>query len=51
MTTGVSLVVTPDIIQELPQKSAEAGAEFQPKSRQEAEGASKARQAELHHHG
>jgi hypothetical protein len=37
--------------QELPQEAAEAGAEFQSKSRQEAEGASETRQAELHHHG
>jgi hypothetical protein len=37
--------------QELPQESAEVGAEFKSEPRQEAEGASEARQAELHHYG
>jgi hypothetical protein len=51
MTTGVSLVVTLDYMPRLPQEPAETGTKFQSESRQEAEGASEARQAELHHHG
>jgi hypothetical protein len=39
------------LCQELPQEPVEAGAEFQSEPRQEAEGASEARQAELHHYG
>jgi hypothetical protein len=39
------------LCQELPQEPAEAGAKFQSKPRQEAEGASEARQAELQHYG
>jgi hypothetical protein len=35
----------------LPQELAETGAKFQSKPRQEAEGASEASQAELHHYG
>jgi hypothetical protein len=51
MTTSVSLVAALGIMPRIAQKSAEAGTEFQLESRQEAEGASKVRQAELHHHG
>jgi hypothetical protein len=51
MTTGVSLVVTPGIMPRIAQKPAAAGTECQPEPRQETEGASEARQAELHHHG
>jgi hypothetical protein len=51
MTTGVSLVVTPDIMLRIAQKPAKAGTEFQRKPRQEAEDASEAGPAELHHHG
>jgi hypothetical protein len=35
----------------MPQEPAEAGTEFQSEPRQEAEGASEARQAEFHHVG
>ena len=51
MIIGVSLVVTLDTMPRIAQESTEAGTKFQLESRQEAEGASEARQAELHHHG
>jgi hypothetical protein len=51
MTIDVSLVVTRDTMPRIAQEPAEAGTEFQPEPRQEAEGASEARHAELHHHG
>jgi hypothetical protein len=51
MTTSVSLVVTPDIMLRIAKKPAEAGTECQPEPNQEAEGASEARQTELHHYG
>ena len=51
MTTSVSLVVTPDIMPRIAQKPTVTGTECQPEPRQEAEGASEVRQAELHHHG
>jgi hypothetical protein len=51
MTTDVSLVVTLDTMPRIAQELAEAGTEFQSESRQDTEGASETRQAELHHHG
>ena len=51
MTTDVSLVVTLDTMPRIAPEISSAGAEFHPEPRQEAEGASEARQAELHHHG
>jgi hypothetical protein len=47
MTTGVSLVAAPDTMLRIAQEP--AGVECKSEPRQEAEGASKAGQAELHH--
>jgi hypothetical protein len=51
MTTDVSLAATLDTMPKLPPEPAETGAECQSEPRKEAEGASEAGQAELHHHG